>query len=305
LFNRQTFVGLAQKGVGRAAIGTQYTPIHLAVGRTDPGQQNNMAGNVIYTTNASQGNGESAISYTVRTNNALTLQTERIAGAQLYGFYNNNNGAANNTQTAMPTYPANATGYGSVNQTAYGAGLNYVWKKLNIDLAYQSLQSTNWIAGAQSNFALPGNASGNAPGAATPFGVSVGQGQMYAGVVYDFGILKGYAQYLQNKVQSMADSNSYIDRSAQQIGVRGNWTPKIESWASVGNGSYKSGSGQIISSTSTTATQNFTGYQLGSNYWLSKRTNMYAIFGSAQVSSSSINASEGRSSYGVGVRHTF
>ena len=28
LFNRQTFVGLAQKGIGRFAIGTQYTPIH-------------------------------------------------------------------------------------------------------------------------------------------------------------------------------------------------------------------------------------------------------------------------------------
>ena len=33
LANRQSFVGLSQKGIGRAAIGTQYTPIHMAVGR--------------------------------------------------------------------------------------------------------------------------------------------------------------------------------------------------------------------------------------------------------------------------------
>jgi hypothetical protein len=32
---------------------------------------------------------------------------------------------------------------------------------------------------------------------------------------------------------------------------------------------------------------------------------MYAIYGSTQVSSSSVNASEGRSSYGLGLRHTF
>ena len=57
--------------------------------------------------------------------------------------------------------------------------------------------------------------------------------------------------------------------------------------------------------TTTRATQNFTGYQLGTNYLLSKRTNLYAIYGSTQVSNSSVAVSEGGSSYGVGVRHTF
>jgi predicted porin len=128
LFNRQTFVGLAQKGVGRAAIGTQYTPVHLAVSRTDPGQQNNALGNVIYATNATQGNGQTTNSYTVRYNNALTLQTERMAGFQAYGIYNNNNSNGNNPSTTQAV----------TNNEALGLGINYVWKKLNIDLAMNS-----------------------------------------------------------------------------------------------------------------------------------------------------------------------
>ena len=35
--NRQTFVGLGKKGLGNMSIGTQYTPIHLAVGATSAG----------------------------------------------------------------------------------------------------------------------------------------------------------------------------------------------------------------------------------------------------------------------------
>ena len=91
LFNRQTFVGLSQKGIGRAAIGTQYTPIHLAVGATDPGQQNNMIGSVIYTTSAAQGNGQTTVSYTVRQNQSITFNTENIAGFQFSAMYVNGN----------------------------------------------------------------------------------------------------------------------------------------------------------------------------------------------------------------------
>jgi len=308
LTNRQTFVGLKKNGIGQGAIGTQYTPIHTAVGRTDPGQQNNMAGNVIYATNTSQGQGETTTSYTVRLNNSLTLQTERLAGFQLNAIYNNNNGSANNTTTAIPAAgtlgtTASAAGTGIGNQVAYGLGLNYVWTKLNVDAAYQTLKSTNVNGGNVTAVSVPANASANAPGAASIFGASIGQNQTYVGATYDFGILKAYAQYVNNKAISNANSNVTLTRAAQQIGVRSFVTPAIEVWASGGNGSVKSGTFQ--SATATPITQNFTGYQLGTNYLLSKRTNLYAIYGSTQVSSSSVNLSEGRSSYGVGVRHTF
>ena len=310
LANRQSFVGLSQKGIGQAAIGTQYSPIHTAVSRTDPGQQNNMLGNVIYATNASQGSGQTTTAYTVRYNNMLTLQTERLAGFQVNAFYNNNNSSSNNTSTGLignsntQTPTAAALGRGQSDNVAFGGGVNYVLKNLNIDAAFQTSKNTSYNTGAQSAAATPLSAGANMVNVpANPLGVSLGFTQYYGGATYDFGILKAYVQYVNNKAVSNLDSNVYLQRSAQQIGVRGFVTPKIEGWASGGTGRYTAGAGATLSGT--TATQNFTGYQLGSNYWLSKRTNAYAIFGSTAVSSTSINASEGGSSYGVGVRHTF
>jgi predicted porin len=70
----------------------------------------------------------------------------------------------------------------------------------------------------------------------------------------------------------------------------------------IGNGSVKSfGTGG--------PTLNFTGWQVGSNYILSKRTNLYAIYGANQTSSGSAGAvrtpSASGSNYGLGLRHTF
>ena len=294
LFNRQSFVGLKKNGIGQAAVGTQYTPIHLAVGRTDPGQQNNMLGNVIYATSAAQGSGQTTTAYTVRYNNALTLQSEKIAGFTVSAIYNNNNSDTNQTATAG----------GSANNNAWGAGVNYVWNKLNVDAAIQNSSSSNWAAQQTTGPALPATQTIGAT-AANPLGTAVRMSQQYYGATYDFGILKAYAGYVSNKVQAQA-TPAQLERTAQQIGVRSFVTPTIEAWASAGTGRYTAQNlSALTSATAPSATQNFTGYQLGSNYWLSKRTNMYAIFGSTQVSGSSVAVSEGGSSYGVGVRHTF
>jgi hypothetical protein len=129
-------------------------------------------------------------------------------------------------------------------------------------------------------------------------GTNVVDGQTYAGVTYDFGILKAYAQYINRKATSVLDSNQYVKRSGQQVGVRGYITPHVEGWASVGNGRYSAyGSGS--------PTNNFVGYQLGTNYWLSKRTNLYGIVGSTQTTSEGSSTSAGANQYAVGVRHTF
>jgi predicted porin len=278
--NRQTFVGLAQKGIGRAAIGTQYTPIHLALANTDPGQYNNMRGNVIYATNAGQGSGETTVAYTVRLNNSLTLATDNIAGFRAYAIAGQNN--RDTTQTA-PAYTS-ATGGGNNNNQAWGLGVNYNYKKFVAALAYQSVN--NQVDSVVANTATTVAAGG------------LKDNQYYAGASYDFGILKAYAQYVNRKATAQADQNVYVSRSAQQLGVRGNWTPKIESWASIGNGRYRAfGSSE--------PTANFNGWQLGSNYILSKRTNLYAIYGQTKTSSTSTGLAAAGSSYGVGVRHTF
>lgn len=309
LFNRQTFVGLGQKGIGQAAIGTQYTPVHMAVSRTDPGQQNNMLGNVIYAVNASTGSGQTATSYTVRYNNSLTFQTDRFAGVQVNGIYVNNDSTSNRNIAAQgvnATSQAAGTGITTVNNTAYGLGLNFNGvKALNLDLAYQASRQKSLINAV---YLAAANPATNVPNIANNpnnfLGQNLNMTQWYAGATYNFGILTAFAQYLNAKYESALNNGSYLQRSAQQIGVRGYATKTIEGWASAGTGTYNS---QLANSYTLTGNQaaNFTGYQVGTNYWLSKRTNMYAIFGSTQVSSTSVNASEGGSSYGVGVRHTF
>lgn len=296
LFNRQTFVGLSQKGIGQFAIGTQYTPVHLAVGRTDPGQQNNMLGNVIYATNASQGNGQTTTSYTVRLNNALTFATDRFAGFVVSGIYNNSNSDTNS-----------ASALGNTNNEAYGLGLNFVWQKLNVDATYQSLkQLTNSSLSTRTTTIDPAASRSTIATQPSAFiGSNTNDVQMYFGAVYDFGILKAYAQYVSRKVESDINSNAYVQRTAQQIGVRGNLTKTIEAWASGGTGRFSTSGGTTPVIAVNPSTVNFTGYQLGSNYWLSKRTNLYAIFGSTQASSTAGIPSEGGSSYGLGLRHTF
>ena len=293
--NRQTFVGLKKNGLGQAAVGTQYTPIHTAVGATDPGQQNNVHGNVIYAVNTTTANSGQSIAYTVRQNNAVTVATDRFAGFRLNAIYSNN--MADRSQNAADYTGTAATNGGNTNSQAWGIGADYTWNKLFATAAYQVLknESAN-VAGATATLtAISSTVGTNVPV------INGTSAQTYAGATYDFGILKAYAQYINNKTESNINSNIFLKRSAQQLGVRSFITPTIEGWASIGNGRYSAfGSGQ--------PTANFTGYQLGANYLLSKRTNLYAIYGSSQsstVSSTVVNGAAGNSAYAVGVRHTF
>jgi len=114
---------------------------------------------------------------------------------------------------------------------------------------------------------------------------------------YDFGILTAYAGWTDRKITSGLNSNTYGKRSAQEIGVRGYATKTLEYWGSIGNGRY-----QLYGTNNPTA--NIAGYQVGSNYWMSKRTNLYAILGNNKTSSTSSGAGS-VTQYSLGVRHTF
>jgi len=319
LFNRQSFVGLKKNGLGQAAIGTQYTPIHLAVGATDPGQQNNMIGSIIYTTSAAQGNGQTTTSYTVRQNQSITAQSENIAGFVLSAMYVNNNRDATQygAYTSVNAFNAAATtAGGTTNSNGWGLGANYTWNKLYATAAYQSfINSTDnntavaYLGTAANGLAvLPaepgrsttGTTATNGTGTITTNGVNIKDNQLYGAATYDFGILKAYANYINRKASSVVNSDIFVSRTGQQVGVRSFITPTIEAWANVGQGRYAA-----LGNNSPTA--NFTAYQLGANYILSKRTNMYAIFGSTSTSSTGAvaNNTAGASSYGVGLRHTF
>ena len=310
--NRQSFVGLAKKGLGAVSMGTQYTPIHLAVGATDPGQTNNVFGNVIYpnaggATRDSQTTAEangSTFGYTVRTANSIYLKADPIVGIVPSLFYTQNN--SNTNQTTTTVGPTTTVAGGTNNNSGWGIGLNYQGlKNLLVTANYQALKSENpYVINSSTGATTPVTAWG--VGGGNTAGQNVKDNQMYFAATYDFGILKAYAQYLNRKVEADQNSNLYMKRSAQQLGVRSYITPTIEAWASIGNG-------RVNAYGASQPTANFTGWQLGSNYYLSKRTNLYAIYGATNTSSvNAVNTAGARASissnygqYAVGVRHTF
>ena len=313
--NRQTFVGLKKNGIGQFAVGTQYTIVHNAVAATDPGQANNIAGNLIYPA-TTEGTGSSENStgaaYTVRTNNQLSLNSATFAGFQANAMLVMNN--KNQNQTIVTASGTSTTTGGLNNQNGWGLGVNYTFQKFYATANYQALtskQSTQTYVAAGTTLAteLPvGAPAAGYAGGGSLAGTNVQDNQWYLAATYDFGILKAYAQYINRKVSAQQDNSYYLSRSAEQIGVRSYITPTVEAWASGALGRY-TGFGSNAA--------NMTAWQIGSNYWLSKRTNLYAIYGQAGTSNVStpnyvtgsaigVNPmSANVSNYAVGVRHTF
>jgi len=312
--NRQSFVGLKKNGLGQFALGTQYTLIHNAVAATDPGQANNISGNVIYpavTEGAGSNENSNGSAYTVRTNNQLSVNSETFAGFTGNAMLVMNNKNSNQTTTGTTT---SITTGGTNNQNGWGLGLNYTWNKLYATANYQALtskqaaQTTVATATTYATYFLAGAPAVGYTGGSSAPGTNVQDNQWYVAATYDFGILKAYAQYINRKVSAQQNSGYYVSRSGEQIGVRSYITPTIEAWASGGLGRY-TGFGSNSA--------NLTAWQIGSNYWLSKRTNLYAIYGQTgtsnvstptTISGSTVNinpASTNISNYAVGVRHTF
>ena len=282
------------------------------VSATSPGQLNNVIGDAIYgatnsasyatlstaqsaaTLSGASASGGTDVGFTVRTANMLRFDSDKFAGFGASAFYSLNNDNINQTNNTGAT-----TGYtgGRNDRDGYGLGLDYTWNKLFVAANWQSLKATNPYTQA-----APAAATVGAPqifGSSANTGTNVKDNQWFVGASYDFGILKAYAQYVNRKATSQITATEYGSRTAQQIGVRSFITPTVEAWASAGLGRY-----QAFGVASPTA--NFNSYQLGSNYWLSKRSNLYAIYGASNTSSASGNNNTfNAQQYAVGVRHTF
>jgi predicted porin len=276
LVNRQTFVGLKQAGYGAATVGTQYTAIFTQGAATDPGQFNDSVGSLIYPANNS--NGVTTAAFTTRVSNSIVAQSDSFKGFRAGALY-----TANNKDTTQ-TGPNSG---GNTNINGYGLNVDYTWQKLYATAVYQSFKNENPTS-ISTPVAIP---------MTNNFGLNVTDNQTYVAATYDFGILKAYAQYINRKSTSAINSNQFASRSAQQIGVRGYVRPNIDAWASVGNGRYTAFGAN-------NPTANLVGWQIGSNYYLSKRSALYAIVGSTQTSSTS-KGTAGANQYTVGMRHTF
>ena len=152
--NRQSFVGLKKNGLGDVALGTQYTTVYNAVAKTDAGNTNNFTGDLIYTANkvgtytASNGNGNGD-SFTIRSNQMITLNSETYAGFQAHAMAilaNNNS-----TQTTTVSGASTTVAGGINNQNGWGLGLDYTWNKLFVTANYMGLTAKNPYVNVTSN----------------------------------------------------------------------------------------------------------------------------------------------------------
>jgi predicted porin len=319
--NRQTFVGLKKNGLGTASIGTQYTPIFDVQSITDAAGNNNLLGNAMYqgTLQSTSGTFNSGLSpyggnssltqslsstsgnYTTRASNAIKFQSDRFAGFAGQVFYsqaNTSSSGANSFQSASSTASA-----GTNNNTAWGVNGDYVWNKLQVVAAYQNFRSYDPalpnISNATTYNALAG-------GTGQSWGVNMTDSTTYAAATYDFGILKAYYQFMTRKASAVQDSSYSTKRLANQIGVRSQLTPVVSAYATYGltNSTYF---GQSLPAA------NGRTFQVGVDYYLSKRTNLYVAGGAANQSSNgtvaagttNVGAGSSGNNYAVGIRHTF
>ena len=303
--NRQSFVGIKKNGVGQFAFGRQYTPIFNSAAATDPGAFNSVTGNVVYVAGGGDANGgfSNNIGFTNRASNALTVDTASFAGFQAHGMY-----ALNNTNTQVQTTGTTLSG-GNNNWNGYGLSADYTWQKLFATVAYQSFkQQVSYDVAGTAGYSNLGQ-SVNSAFATTPATIpatSTTDKQTFVGATYDFGILKAYGNWIGRKINQGYGTvpGVQLNRTAQQIGVRSYITPTVEAWASAGNGTYRGPD----TTSGAAASVKFNAWQLGSNYYLSKRTNLYAIYGQQLSTSATYNtpgSGSNQSQYAVGVRHTF
>ena len=328
LKNRQTFVGLNKNGLGNFAVGTQYTPIFNSAAATTAGQFNNMTGSLMYTGQADSSlsaqvagaMGGNTNAFTTRVSNSVTLNTDTFAGIKGHAIV-----IANNTNQTATTDSSLVTNLGgNTNTNGWGLGADYSWHKLFVTASYQALkQNTSAVNTAQPTTLTAGltgptpqvfaNASATTPTGMATTGqpINIQDNQGYVGATYDFGILKAYASWLTRKASDTQNSGVYQKRQAEEIGVRSYITPTVEAWASAGVGTFTPmGLNQNSS--------HMNAWQLGSNYYLSKRTNIYAIYGQYAQGVSTYNTysstgavagtyqtSLNNNAYAIGVRHTF
>jgi len=294
--NRQTYLGLGQKGIGEARIGRQYTPVHESMCATNAGQCNGIAGDLIYqganssnTRTVANGIGVAA---QVRASNAITFRTENIQGFQVSGLY-----SANNTNVSEQQAATTVTGLGAINYRMQGGNISYTGIK-NLDVRFASQLTT--MNRDNANTATAANALiGNQWISATPAVTTIArsaQRDQFASISYDFGVAKVALQQVGLEVESV--NALTVKRTANQVSVTAPVTKVISAWASYGQGKYKSATAHT--------NYNFSGYQAGSTYALSKRTSLYAIYGSAtQDAQTAGNTKYSDIQYAIGARHSF
>ena len=309
LDNRQMFVGITDKALGQITFGRQYTLTHNTITNTDTMGGNNIIGGTTYVGGNSTADFANTPTYG---NSAYIVRLSETAEYQSPTFM----GAKALFQASTKKENSNSTQKNANDTVAYG--LDWTAGKARL-IASRSLNKVN-VSGVEADYGLVqtiGTAAtfygdGSTKAAGSVASANVKQTETAIGGSYDFGVAKVYANYLQTLLDGQwagattlatASTLTQGKRSATEAGVAvpyGNFLIR----AKYGIGSSNMNA-TVMSATSTSgASFNFRGYQAGVDYNMSKRTNLYAIYGRASGDLTATTTYSANQT-AVGVRHTF
>jgi len=276
---RTSTVGLVSKSLGSLQIGRALTGVHGVIAG-DVWGGNNMVGDMTYssfvsTTTTSpqsitQVNDVSArvSNQFTRLDNLVSYTTPTFMGANLRLDY------ANNTLTDI--------GYAGIQTALQGATLSYNWKQFTVKAA---------TANTRYNEAQASTATFT--GRKTTINA--------ANAMFKEGPVTLQYTYATNKDETIITGAQNYKVRAQKLSASYQVSPQIMGFIQYGNGGT-----QMTNLVSAANNQtNDTAMQIGAEYSMSKRTNLYAAYGSQERKRINTSAKAEMDQYAFGVRHTF
>jgi predicted porin len=124
---------------------------------------------------------------------------------------------------------------------------------------------------------------------------------------YNFGPVTAFGVYSTHKNTNQITNVTTREQKATELGLRAPVGKAVEVWASSFMGTKTEGTNGATLTATTTGNADLSGYQLGAQYNLSKRTTAYAIYGTQKIKGkdAAINTEIASTGYALGLRHTF
>jgi predicted porin len=282
-FGRHQFVTLTSKTAGGLLLGKTDALVKQIFDSYDAGFANNLTG--AYDgmgTSLSDVTGDNVIG--TRRDSILRYTSPSLGGVNLSAGYMKNSvkvetGGVSTTDTET--------------STGYELGARYAVNKISAGLAYRSAKDQSMAVAAVATAAATATANGVLGSAAVAAANNV-TNSWAAGLSYNFGPAIGYLQYFNQAIKNEIASTE-VKESAYALGAR------VPLGAVTAFASYTTGS----KTSATNIDSKMTGYQAGALYALSKRTDLYALYGASKMKADNV-ANEGTAQgMAIGVRHTF
>ena len=276
-FGRHQFVTLTSKTAGGVLLGKTDSIVKQIFDSFDAGFANNLTG--AYDgmgTSASDVTGNNVIGN--RRDSVIRYTSPSLGGVNLSAGY---------MKDSVKVETGGVSTTDTETSTGYEAGARYAVGKLSAGLGYRSSKSQNMAAAAVARAdGVLGSAAVNAANDVT--------NSWAAGLSYNFGPAIGYLQYFNQAIKNEIASTEQKE-SAYALGAR------VPVGAVTAFASYTTGS----KTSAANIDSKMTGYQAGALYALSKRTDLYALYGASKMKADNV-ANEGTASgMALGVRHTF